>query len=351
MIFRQLVDHETKTYSYLLGDERRREAVIIDPVLGQSDRDLSIIDELGLKLITVLETGLHGDHLSGAGELKAKTGCDVAVPELSNIADADRILKHGDAVRFGLHALEARTTPGRTNTNMIFVSADLDRAFVGATLLIRNIARLDHPGSDPALLYKSIRDEIFSLPCHTKLYPGRDTSGRTVTTVQEEIRHNPFVGKNNDESSFIGLIKARALPPRDSVEANLNANMGCLETATGALAINWAPISRTVTGVPEVTVEWVNTTAGQFRIIDVRGDNEFNDLLGHIDSAELVPLGTLDTAAVAWNKDERLIVVCRSGGRSGRAAALLENSGFRNVASMAGGMLEWKRESYESIRE
>lgn len=135
-------------------------------------------------------------------------------------------------------------------------------------------------------------------------------------------------------------------------ERRLNSvNKEPLRAATGAIASNWAPITRTVTGVPEVTVEWVEATAGEFRIIDVRGHGEFNDDLGHIIDAELVPLRTLDTANLNWNKNEQLVVVCRSGGRSGRAAAILENSGFINVASMAGGMLAWRRESYMSVRE
>ena len=108
----------------------------------------------------------------------------------------------------------------------------------------------------------------------------------------------------------------------------------------------WAPIERSVVGVPEVTVEWVFDSPGNYRLIDVRSLDEYRGPLGHIEGSELVPLGTLESQIVSWDRDERYVVVCRSGGRSGRAAMLMEEKGFNNVVSMAGGMNRWNALQY-----
>ncbi len=349
MIFRQLIDYETQTYTYLLADQLRRKAVLIDPVLGQVDRDIQLIEEMGLQLEYTLETGIHGDHKSGAAMLRARTGSKVLVPAHARVQGADQEISHGDAIYFGLHALEARSVPGRRASNMMYVTSDLSRAFVGSTLLIRDLSRVDHPDSDPRQLFHSLQDNILTLPSHTELYPGRDYHGHTVTSVAEERQNNPYLKDDPTEEEFLARLLARELPDRDVVDTNQNYNMQYqpqeafeLETSEAP----WAPILRTVTGIPEVTAEWVKESPRNYQLIDVRGVGEFHGDLGHIEGAKLVTLNTLGAVALSWDRNEHYVTVCRSGGRSGRAAAILEQMGFTNVASMAGGMNRWSRLRY-----
>jgi glyoxylase-like metal-dependent hydrolase (beta-lactamase superfamily II) len=354
MLFRQLIDFETRTYSYLLADPIRRKAVLIDPVLGQVDRDVALLDEMGLTLEYTLETGVHGDHLSGAAELRARTGSKIVVPAEAGVQGADVELSHGDGIYFGLNALEVRAIPGRTASNVMYITADLSKAFLGPTLLVRDLPRVDHPDSDLHQLFRSLQDNVLTLPDMTDLYPGRDQEGRTVTSVWEEEQNNPYLKGRPTEQEFVRRVMARTMPDRTRVDDYKARNshfphpeeMDLAHTETSP----WAPIERTVLGVPEVTVDWVYSGEGDYRLIDVRGEGEFYGDLGHIQGSELVFLGALESQASQWDRSARYVTVCRSGGRSGRAATMMEKMGFKNVASMAGGMLVWNRKGFESHR-
>jgi rhodanese-related sulfurtransferase len=213
-------------------------------------------------------------------------------------------------------------------------------------LLIRDLGRVDHPDSDVDQLYHSLWDQILTLPDDTKLYPGRDYHGRTVTTVYEERHNNPFIKGKPSQEEFVRRVKARNLPPRSETKIDANKAQNRIFLPKESLekiapSDSWAPIERTLVGIPEVTVEWVHDFPRNYRIIDVRGTEEFTGPLGHIENAELVPLDTLATEARNWDPSQRYVAVCRSGGRSGRAATILESLGFTMVASMAGGMLHW----------
>tara|TARA_B100000609_G_C17219329_1_gene438881 strand:- start:632 stop:1783 length:1152 start_codon:yes stop_codon:yes gene_type:complete len=349
MLFRQLIDFDTRTYTYLLADERRRQAILIDPVMGQVERDLNILNELGLQLKYVVETGIHGDHVSSGAMLRAETDAEIVVPKGAVVEGADIFIDHGEALFFGLLAIEARLIPGRTEGNAMYITSDLSFAFTGSSLLIRDLCRLDHPDSDPRKLWRSIQDNVLSLPDYTLLYPGRDHMGVTVTSVAEERRHNPYFKGSPTEQEFLYRLQARMLPPReevDEVQAQNRVYHDKGQIQSGRPSEAWAPIERSVVGVPEVTVEWVFDSPGNYRLIDVRSLDEYRGPLGHIEGSELVPLGTLESQIVSWDRDERYVVVCRSGGRSGRAAMLMEEKGFNNVVSMAGGMNRWNALQY-----
>jgi len=228
MIFRQLFDPETSSYSYLLGDELTREAVLIDAVSGQLERDLSLVRELELRLEFALETHVHADHVTASGRLRDELRARVAVSRHSGVRNADRLLDDGDWIAFGAHRLEARATPGHTAGCMTFVADGV--AFTGDALLIRGCGRTDFQGGDARVLYRSVRSRILSLPATTRLFPAHDYKGRTVTTVAEELRFNPRLGAEKSEASFVELMRGLKLayPKRmdEAVPANLYSGLG-----------------------------------------------------------------------------------------------------------------------------
>jgi len=228
MIFRQLFDPETSSYSYLLGDELTREAVLIDSVSGQLERDLSLMRELDLRLVHALETHVHADHVTASGRLREALGARVAVSERSGVRNADRLLADGEWIAFGAHRLEARATPGHTSGCMTFVADGM--AFTGDALLIRGCGRTDFQEGDAKTLYRSVRARILSLPESTALFPAHDYRGRTQTTVGEELRFNPRLGTGKSEASFVELMRGLTLsyPKRmdEAVPANLWSGLG-----------------------------------------------------------------------------------------------------------------------------
>src|SRR5215813_15016452 len=162
MIFRQLFDPETSSYSYLLGDEVTREAVLIDSVADQLQRDMSLLKELDLKLVFALETHVHADHVTAAGRLREALGARVAVSRSSGVKNADLLLGDGDWISVGAHRLEARATPGHTSGCMTFVTEGM--AFTGDALLIRGCGRTDFQDGDARTLFHSVRSKILTLP-------------------------------------------------------------------------------------------------------------------------------------------------------------------------------------------
>jgi glyoxylase-like metal-dependent hydrolase (beta-lactamase superfamily II)/rhodanese-related sulfurtransferase len=349
MIFRQLLDNESKTYTYLLGDPWSREAAIIDPVLEQFERDTQIIEELGLKLVYSLETHCHADHVTGGGLLRARHGCKTGAAKVAGIKGVDIELTDGDALRFGLQALEVRSTPGHTAGCVSYVTADRSKVFTGDALMIRGCGRTDFQEGDPRTLYRSLRDKIFSLPDDTLVYPGHDYKGRTVSSVGEEKAHNPrLAGKSEDEFAAIMDGLKLAYPRKIDVALPANKKMGILDEAKLAELesqrhkADW-DMERSPTGAPQVSPGWVAQHTDWLRIVDVREAEEFSGPDGHITGADLVPMARYKDEAASWNKDAKLVLVCRSGGRSDTAALELEKAGFRSVASLRGGMLRWNQ--------
>ena len=350
MLFRQLFDAATWTYTYLLADPETREAVLIDPVIEQVERDVALIQELGLTLRYALDTHVHADHVTGSGMLRSRLGCKTVLSERGGSPVADVLVKHGDVIAFGKYALEVRETPGHTNGCLTYVTRDHAMAFTGDALLIRGSGRTDFQHGDARTLYRSIHEQIFSLPDETLLWPGHDYKGRTVTTVGEEKRHNPRVGSGRTEAQFVEIMQnlklARPARIDQAVPANLFGGMSPAEIVTGEpqQTPTWAPIEVTSAGVPEVTPAWTERHRGEVRVIDVREPDEYTGPLGHIPGVELVPLGTLEQAAKSWDREQPLVAVCRSGGRSGKAALALAAQGFKRVASMQGGMTLWNEQ-------
>jgi glyoxylase-like metal-dependent hydrolase (beta-lactamase superfamily II) len=227
MIFRQLFDPGTSTYSYLLADEESRAAVLIDPVREQVERDLALLDELGVSLRYTLETHVHADHVTGGGALREATGCSVVLGHRTNSECADLLVHDGDVIRFGTEALEVRETPGHTDGCVTFVSKDHRMAFTGDALLIRGCGRTDFQQGSARTLYASIHAKIFSLPHDFAIFPGHDYRGHTRSTVDEEKRCNPRLGGNRTVDEFVRIMDDLQLDPPARIEEAVPANMSC----------------------------------------------------------------------------------------------------------------------------
>jgi sulfur dioxygenase len=227
MIFRQLFDAETSTYTYLLADEDSREAVLIDSVREQVERDLQILSELGLELRYSLETHVHADHVTGAATLRARTGCRTVVSRRGGAPCADVQVDDGDRLPFGARWLEVRATPGHTDGCVTYVLDDRSKAFTGDTLLIRGCGRTDFQQGDARLLWRSVHEKVFTLPDECLLYPGHDYKGRTVTSVGEEKRHNPRLGGARTVEEFVALMEGLGLPPPKRIAEAVPANQNC----------------------------------------------------------------------------------------------------------------------------
>ncbi|HEX3945765.1 MAG TPA: MBL fold metallo-hydrolase [Rhizomicrobium sp.] len=225
MIFRQLFDPASSTYAYLLSDGG--EAVLIDPVLEQAERDAMLISDLGLQLLWTLETHVHADHITGAWTLKEKLGSRIALSAAANAAGADRLLHDGDRVQFGERVLEARATPGHTASCLTYVLDDHGMAFTGDCVLIRGCGRTDFQEGNSSQLYRSVHEKIFSLPNACLLYPGHDYRGFTVTSVAEEKAHNPRLGLAKSEQDFAECMANLKLAYPKKIDVAVPANLHC----------------------------------------------------------------------------------------------------------------------------
>lgn len=349
LIFRQLFDPHSSTYSYLLGDARSRETVLIDPVFEQARRDAALIQELDLKLVVTLETHVHADHVTGAWLLKRQLGSDIALSANSGAKGADRYLGHGDRVNFGNRYVETRATPGHTAGCVTYVLDDESMAFTGDCLLIRGSGRTDFQQGDPRAMFRSVKSQILCLPLACLLYPAHDYTGRTVTSVAEERRFNPRLGGEIGEADFVGYMNNLGLPHPKLIDIAVPANLACgrpERDATLPVEPAWAPLTFTFAGIWEIQPEALEENVAKVQLVDVREPDEFVGPLGRIRGAKLMPLGQLPARVGELARDRPVVAVCRSGARSANASVLLQKAGFNDVANLAGGMLRWRAEGY-----
>ncbi len=353
MIFRQLFDRETCTYTYLLADEETREAVLIDPVREHVERDSQLLSELGLTLKYTFDTHVHADHVTGAGLLREKHGNRSVLSENGGAPCVDLAVKHGAIIEFGRYGLEVRATPGHTDGCLSFVTTDHQMAFTGDALLIRGCGRTDFQQGDAGVLYASIHEQVFTLPDDCVIYPGHDYKGRTSSTVREEKAHNPRLGGGRSVETFIEIMDNLGLAPPKNLAEALPANQNCglpLRGAVPGRPAAWASVARNEVGIPEVDVRWVFANRSSVRVVDVRDRDEVQSVLGSVAGAEIIPADLIDMATIEWDRNQPILLVCRTGTRSGRAVARMEAMGFSSVASMRGGMLSWAEAGLPSER-
>jgi sulfur dioxygenase len=347
LIFRQLFDPQSSTYTYLLGDARSGEAILIDSVFEQARRDSALLRELGLRLVATLETHVHADHVTGAWLLKQQHGSTIALSADSGASGADRYLVDGDRVEFGGRWLEVRATPGHTHGCVSYVLDDESMAFTGDCLLIRGSGRTDFQQGDPRTMYRSVKSQILSLPPSCLLYPAHDYRGLTVTSVAEERQFNPRLGGDIGEKDFVGYMNNLGLPHPKLMDIAVPANLRCgrpEQDGAPPAEPEWAPLTYTFAGIWELPPTVLEEHAAKAQILDVREQDEYRGPLGHIRGSILIPLSDLPARADALQRDRPVVAVCRSGARSAQAVVLLQKAGFRNVANLAGGMLRWRAE-------
>jgi glyoxylase-like metal-dependent hydrolase (beta-lactamase superfamily II)/rhodanese-related sulfurtransferase len=352
LIFRQLFDPASSTYTYLLADPKSLAAVIVDPVFEQVRRDAALIAELGLTLVYSLETHVHADHVTAGWLLRERTGCKLALAAAAKAEGADVTLAHGDRVVFGARFLDVRATPGHTDGCLTYVLDDGSCAFTGDCLMVRGSGRTDFQHGDAHTLYRSVHAQIFSLADACLLYPAHDYRGLTVTTVAEERRFNPRLGGAIGEEDFAGFMKNMSLPHPKKIDVAVPANLKCGRPADATAAEaaaeptlaeqDWAPLTYTFAGIWEIQPETVEEQGSRVQILDVREPDEFNGPLGHIAGAVLIPLGELAERVGELGRDRPIVAVCRSGARSAQALTILRQAGFGASANLAGGMLRWR---------
>lgn len=229
MIFRQLFESDSSSYTYLLACPRTREAVLIDPVLETLERDLQVLSSLGLTLSMALETHIHADHLTSARLLRQRTGCKVAGAAQDELPCRDVGIREGEPVRIGDVALAPLYTPGHTDTHhaYLFEGGTQKLLFTGDALLIEACGRTDFQSGDAATLYRSIHDKFFSLPDETLVYPAHDYEHRFVSTIAQEKQRNPRLGNNRSKEEFVSIMNGLKLPYPRRIDLAVPGNQLC----------------------------------------------------------------------------------------------------------------------------
>ena len=229
MLFRQLFDAQTSTYTYLIADESTKEAVLVDPVIEQVDRDYKLIKELGLNLYYCIETHIHADHITAAYKLRKLTGCLGVVPAKAKVTCADIRIEEGDNLGVGGVNIEVISTPGHTSCHMAYLVGE-DRVLTGDALFIRGCGRTDFQSGDAGTLYDSVTQKLFTLPDETLVYPAHDYRGNTVSTIGEEKQFNSrFTGCTSEQ--YIELMNNLDLPNPKKIMEAVPANEMCGKVA------------------------------------------------------------------------------------------------------------------------
>ena len=225
MLFRQLFEPDTFTYTYLLGCERTRRALLVDPVASEVEAYIHLLSEANLKLIYTLETHVHADHITGSGLLREMVGSKSVVHRDAGAMCADLLVTDGVLLQVGDLEVEVRATPGHTTGCVSYVVGD--RVFTGDSLLIGGCGRTDFQQGDAGQLYDSIHRKLFSLPADTLVFPGHDYQGHRVSTIAQEMETNERLGANKSRDEFLAIMKNLKLAYPKYIEQALPANQAC----------------------------------------------------------------------------------------------------------------------------
>lgn len=349
VIFFQLFEHESSTFTYIIADKKTKEAAIIDPVIETFDRDRKLIEELDLKLVYILDTHVHADHITAANELRKCKGAKTAVSSGAGVQCVDINLEDGQELLLGNKTIKAIATPGHTDSCMSFYFEG--RVFSGDTLLIRGCGRTDFQQGSNEKLFHSVREKLFKLPEDTVVYPAHDYRGFTASTIALEKTYNPRLKLTNSFEDFKKIMNELNLAYPKKIDASLPANLAC-----GNIENNRMLHPQTVNGIPEVTVKDVlkaiDTKKDNLLLIDVRRPDEFDGELGHIAGAKLLTLGEDLTKFLETNdRNAEIVFICRSGARSANATSESIKLGYKKSVNMIGGMLLWNEEKYPTVKK
>jgi sulfur dioxygenase len=346
MIFRQLFDSASSTYTYLLASRPGGEALIIDPVLEKVERYLQLIRELDLKLVKAVDTHLHADHITGLGALRDRTRCVTVMGEQSNVDVVSMRLAEGDKLTIEGLALGVIYTPGHTDDSYSFTMQD--RVFTGDTLLIRGTGRTDFQNGDPRAQFDSIFNKLLRLPDETLVFPAHDYKGDTVSTIGEEKAYNPRL-KVKSVDEYVVLMNGLNLPNPKMMDVAVPANM-----RVGLAQQEMARRGFAVSAVDAVAL--VGTSDVAFVDLRERAEREKHGTIPgsiHAPYPEIQintrPSGMLNELARATGK--RILFYCAFGERSAMAVQAALDSGLDKVRHIQGGIDAWKKAGGPLTRE
>jgi glyoxylase-like metal-dependent hydrolase (beta-lactamase superfamily II)/rhodanese-related sulfurtransferase len=338
MIFRQLFDTVSSTYSYLLASRRGGEALIIDPVLEKVDRYLQLIGELDLKLVKAVDTHLHADHITGLGALRDRTHCITVMGERSRADVVSMRLAEGDRVEIEGVCLGVLYTPGHTDDSYSFLMDD--RVFTGDTLLIRGTGRTDFQNGDPRAQYDSIFNKLLKLPDRTLVFPAHDYKGDTVSTIGEERAFNPRLQvKSVDE--YVDLMNNLKLPNPKMMDVAVPANMRVGLHQEEVARRGWALSAQQALAL-------VGRSDVAFVDLRERHEREKHGVIpGSLHAPypslqdNLAPGGMLHE--VGKSSGKQLLFYCAFGERSAMAVEAAQAAGLASARHIEGGIDAWKR--------
>jgi glyoxylase-like metal-dependent hydrolase (beta-lactamase superfamily II)/rhodanese-related sulfurtransferase len=338
MIFRQLFDSVSGTYSYLLASRAGGEALILDPVLEKADRYCQLLRELDLRLVKAVDTHLHADHVTGLGELRDRTQCITIMGEQSKADVVSMRVSDGDKVMIEGLSLDVMYTPGHTDDSYSYLMGD--RVFTGDTLLIRGTGRTDFQNGSSRAQYESIFNRLLKLPDETMVFPAHDYKGDTVSTIGEERRYNPRLQVRSVDE-YIELMANLKLPnPKMmdvAVPANMHVGLHQEELAKQGLALS-ARDAINGLGRPDILLVDLRETSERAKHGTISGALHA-PYPGIAES--LKPGGMLREVAAATGR--RVVFFCAFGERSAMAVAAAKNAGLPNTAHIEGGIDAWKK--------
>jgi sulfur dioxygenase len=338
MIFRQLFDCVSGTYSYVLASRAGGEALIIDPVLEKVDRYCQLLRELDLKLVKAVDTHLHADHVTGLGELRDRTHCITIMGEQSKADVVAMRLGDGDKVTIEGLCLDAIYTPGHTDDSYSYVMGD--RVFTGDTLLIRGTGRTDFQNGDARAQYASIFNRLLKLPDETLVFPAHDYKGDTVSTIGEEKRYNPRLQVRSADE-YVALMNNLKLPNPKMMDVAVPANMhvGLHQDVLEKQGLSLNP-REAIAGLHRPDMLLVDLRESAERLKHGTLEGALHAPYPSIEES-LKPGGMLREVAAATGR--RIVFFCAYGERSAMAVAAAKDAGLANAAHIAGGIDAWKK--------
>ncbi len=342
MIFRQLFDNISYTYTYLLASRHGGEALIIDPVIDRVDHYLRLLEELDLKLVKAIDTHIHADHITALGSLRDTTQC-ITVMGMESSADVVSMrVSDGDVIDIEGLKLDVLYTPGHTSDSYSFLMDD--RVFTGDTMFIRGTGRTDFQHGDPADLYRSIFNKLLKLPDETLVYPGHDYKGDTISTIGEERAFSPRLQAKSIEE-FVDIMNNLDLPNPKLMDVAVPANQ-----AVGMVHDDDEIKDNTISA--QKALSHVNNPATVF--VDLREENERNKF-GVIPGSVHIPYTEMQTTIAQSGElknfskadtSQQILLYCAYGERSALALTALHDCGYNNVWHLEGGMVTWLERDY-----
>jgi glyoxylase-like metal-dependent hydrolase (beta-lactamase superfamily II)/rhodanese-related sulfurtransferase len=338
VIFRQLFDSTSGTYSYLLAIRHGGEALIIDPVLDKVDRYIQLVSELDLRLVKAVDTHLHADHITGLGALRDRTHCVTVMGERSKVDVVSMRLAEGDKLTIEGMALDVLYTPGHTDDSYSFLMHD--RVFTGDTLLIRGTGRTDFQNGDARAQYDSIFNKLLRLPEETLVFPAHDYKGETVSTIGEEKRFNPRLQVQSVDE-YVELMSNLKLPNPKMMDVAVPANMHIGLAQDEIARRGWALSASEAIALTGCTdVEFVDlreaTERDKHGAIPGSLNAPYRDISSHVGRGGMLH-------ELARTSGKRILFYCAFGERSAMAVAAAQEAGLAGASHIAGGLDAWKK--------